>query len=138
MKRHLEILSLVVVCAMLAGFGFAVSGATMQVAVPFDFYAGSRLLPAGEYTFEMTSGAAPTGSLVTVLTREGAALCMLGARPGTDAAAGRLVFHKYENTYFLSGVAIQGFKAEVAMPDGERELRARMGGDGESLALALR
>lgn len=138
MKRNLRVLMLAAALVLTAGFGFALSGATMHVTVPFDFYAGSRLLPAGEYTFEMTSGATATGSMVTVITREGAAVCTLGARPGRDAASGRLLFHKYGDTYFLSGVSIQGFRAEVPMPDGERELRARIAGSGEPPVLALR
>jgi hypothetical protein len=136
MRKNLALMNLVIAFALMAGFGFAVSGATMRVTVPFDFYAGSRLLPAGAYTFEITSSTAQTGSLVTILTREGVGMCMLGAQPGTDAAAGQLLFNKYENQYFLSSVSIQGFKAEVKMQNLEKEVRAQLQKQRDTVTIA--
>jgi hypothetical protein len=136
MKKNLALLALVVLFALMASFGFAVSGATMHITVPFDFYAGTELMPAGEYTFEMTSSTGQTGSLVTILTREGLGICMLGARPGTHAAASQLMFNKYENKYFLSSVSIQGFKAEVKMQNLEKEVRAQLQKQRDTVTIA--
>lgn len=136
MKRNLALLSFVVSFALMASLGFAVPGTSMHVIVPFDFYAGTELIHAGEYTFEMTSGTAQTGSVVTVLTREGVGICMLGARPGTNAAASQLMFNRYENKYFLSSVSIQGFKAEIKMQKLEKEVRAQLQKQRDTVTIA--
>jgi len=126
MRNNLVVLSLVAAFTLMASFGFAGSGAVMRITVPFDFYAGSEQLPAGEYTFEMASGIEKTGSLVTIRTQKGVGMCMLVTRPGTDAIDSKLLFNKYGNKHFLSSVSIQGFKAGVKMQKLERELRAQL------------
>jgi hypothetical protein len=122
MKKNLVILTLVVAFT-LTGFGFAGASAnTMRISVPFDFYAGNEQLPAGEYTFAVGSNF----STVTIRTMDGTGLCFLLAKTGTNTAEDRLLFNKYGNKHFLSGVAIQGVKAEVKMVKLEKELRAQV------------
>jgi len=125
MRKNLVVLSLVAAFTLMASFGFAGSGAAMRITVPFDFYAGSEQLPAGEYTFEMASGITSTGSLVTIRTQKGMGMCMLITQPGTDAIDSKLLFNKYGDKHFLSSVSIQGFKAGVKMQKLEQELRAQ-------------
>ena len=121
MKKDLVVLTLVAAFTF-TSFGFA--GATMRISVPFNFYAGNEQLPAGEYTFAL----GPESSMVTVRDKEGAGICILLAMPETDAAADRLLFNKYGDKHFLSGVAIQGVKAEVKMLKLEKELKAQVQG----------
>jgi hypothetical protein len=125
MRKYLVVLSLVAAFSLIASMGFAGSGTAMRITVPFDFYAGSQQLPAGDYTFEMASGIAQTGSLVTIRTRKGVGMCMLVTQPGTGGLDGKLLFNKYGDNHFLSGVLIQGFKAEVKMQKLEKEYRAQ-------------
>jgi hypothetical protein len=135
MRNNLVILSLVAVCTLFAGFGFA-GQATMRISVPFDFYAGDQQLPAGEYTFQMGSPLAHTASVVTVRQKEGMGLCVLLTQPGTDTADAKLRFNKYGNKHFLSSVSIQGLKAGVRMIGLEKELRAQAGKDGNVVIIA--
>jgi hypothetical protein len=125
MRKNLVVLSLVAAFTLMASFGFAGSGAAMRITVPFDFYAGSEQLPAGEYTFEMASGITQTGSLVTIRTQKGAGMCMLVTHPGQNAVDSKLRFNKYGDKHFLTSVSIQGFTAGVKMQKLEKELRAQ-------------
>jgi hypothetical protein len=125
MKKNLVVLSLVAAFTLMTSFAFAGSGAAMRINVPFDFYAGSQQMPAGEYTFEMASGITQTGSLVTIRTHKGVGMCMLVTHPGQDAIDSKLLFNKYGDKHFLSSVSIQGFKAGVKMQKLEKELRAQ-------------
>lgn len=132
MKKNLVVLTLVAAIT-LTGFGFAGAGTSMRISVPFDFYAGDERLPAGDYTFAM----APESSTVTVRTKEGNGVCILVAKPANDTAADRLLFNKYGDKHFLSGVAIQGIKADVGMTRLEKELSAQLK-DGQNPVLFAR
>jgi hypothetical protein len=125
MRKNLVVLSMLAAFTLMASFGSAGSGAAMRITVPFDFYAGSQQLPAGEYTFEMASGITQTGSLVTIRTQKGEGMCMLVTHPGQDATDSKLLFNRYGDKHFLSSVSIQGFKAGVKMQKLEQELRAQ-------------
>jgi hypothetical protein len=138
MKRNLVLLNFAVAFVLMASFGFAVSGATMRITVPFDFYAGTALMPAGDYTFELTASTAPTGSLVTISNPAGLGLCILGARPGAAAAISQVMFNKYENRYFLANVSMQGFAAEVKMQNLEKEVRAQIQKKRDTITIALK
>jgi hypothetical protein len=124
MKSNLMILSLLVAFTLMASFGFA-GTAAMRVTIPFDFYAGSQQLPAGDYTFQIGSSLVPTASQVTVRTQKGAGICVLLTNSGTDAGSGKLLFNKYGNKHFLSSISIHGFKAGVPTQKLEKELKAQ-------------
>ena len=100
------------ICLSLVALSFLVSMATvapayaksvdgMKAQVPFDFYVGDRLAPAGEYG-------------VTSLNDDESALRICNGRQGntvltnsaTEMGEGRprLVFHKYGDQYFLAAV----------------------------------
>ncbi len=82
-----------------AAYAKSVNG--MRAQIPFDFYVGDRLIPAGEYT-------------VKSLTEDEAALRIANGKAGaavmtnsvTRREGGRpqLVFHKYGGQYFLNAV----------------------------------
>jgi hypothetical protein len=135
MKKNLVILSLVAVCTLFASLGFA-GTATMRVRVPFDFYAGDQQLPAGEYTFQMGSPLAQTGSVVTVRAKEGTGMCILVSQAGTDAGDTKLLFNQYGSKHFLSSVSIQGLKAGLRMVQLEKEMRAQA--EGSKITIAQR
>ena len=126
MRHHLALLSLVAVLALTAAIAYAAANVGMRITVPFDFYAGDQILPAGEYAFAMESGLAATGSQVTIQAKDGKGICILLARPDTDEAASRLLFAKYGDKHFLSSVSIQGFQAAVKTTKLERELQAQL------------
>jgi hypothetical protein len=138
MNKNLVVLSFVAICTLFSAFALAGPGATLRVNVPFNFYAGTQQLPAGEYVFEMGSGPMDRASLVKVSTKNGEGVCMLVTLPGTDNADGRLLFNKYGNSHFLAGVSILGTKAGVPMMKLEKELRAKTERDGQAVTIALR
>jgi len=115
MKHSLVILSVVVVLALTAGFGFAGSNIQMHVNVPFSFYAGEKQLAAGEYLVEMESGNLPSEKIVTLRAQNGTGVCVLAAQPetNTDPSLNQLQFKKSGEKRVLSGVSIQGVKAAV-------------------------
>jgi len=108
----------------------------MRISVPFDFYAGTRHLAAGDYVFEMGSGLAQPASVVTVRQKEGTGLCVLLTQTGTDADSTKLVFNKYGDKHFLSSISIQGLKAGIQMAKLEKELRAQVEKDGNVVIIA--
>jgi hypothetical protein len=128
MKNNLVILSFVAVFALTAGFTFAGSNIAMHVNVPFDFYAAGQQFAAGEYSFVMTSGLNPTASTVTVRAQDGQTICILTTQAGNDVMSltNLLRFNEYGDKHFLSSVSIQGFKASVQPQKMERELKAQM------------
>ncbi len=124
MRRNLLALSIVTVLTLVAGSAYAFSP-TMHITVPFDFYVGSEQFPAGDYSFEMKSGTAPTGSFIAIKTKEGVGVCLLLTQPGVDSSFDKLLFNKYGNKHFLSSISMLGYKAGVRMQKLERELRAQ-------------
>ena len=125
MKKNLVVLSFVIVFGMLASLAFA--GENMRINVPFAFYMGDQLFPAGEYRFDMNHGNYATGSFVNVWAPKGADNSLLMTAAGTDknSIANQLAFNKYGQKFFLSTVSINGYKATLKMVDLERELRSQ-------------
>ena len=79
---------------------------TMRVEIPFQFYVGSQVLPAGAY--RVTYDAAFQRMQLTLPDGEG---MFLPAHPAYRVGSeykGVLVFHKYGNTHFLRSVWTQG------------------------------
>ncbi len=128
MKKNLILLSVVAVIGLMASFCFAGAGIGMRVNVPFDFYLGDQLFPAGEYNVQMTSGNQATASHVIVWATNGAGNRMLMTTPGSDKnqTVNQLSFNKYGKKCFLSTVLIGGHKATVKVFDIEKEVRAQM------------
>lgn len=124
MKRNLLGLSLIAVFVFTASLALAGS-TTMHITVPFDFYAGTEQLPAGDYVVTMQSGLGQTGSMIAIHSQDGNARCLLLTRPGTDPAADKLLFNKYGTRHFLSSISIHGFKASLRMQKHEKELQAQ-------------
>jgi len=138
MRKNLVVLSFVAICTLFSGFALAGPGAAMRVNVPFDFYVGAQQLPAGEYIFERGSGPVDPTSLLKVSKRSGEGVCLLVTLPGSGNADEKLLFNKYGNQHFLTGVSIQGIKAGVPMQKLEKELRAQAERDLNVVTVALR
>jgi hypothetical protein len=74
----------------------------IHVKVPFDFVAGNRSLPSGEYTVRTSSAQAA----VWIRNADGPNLVLLASATENEKEIGRaaLVFHQYGDRYFLSKV----------------------------------
>ena len=98
----------------------------MRANIPFAFYAGEELLPAGEYVFEMpTLGSnSVIGSNLTVHTQDGSISQYLHVFPGgmqRSEPAFNVTFNRYGDTYFLSKVQNRDYEANL--PKTRSEIR---------------
>ena len=136
MKKNLVVMSFVVVIGMMAGF--ALAGETMSVNVPFDFYMGEQLCPAGEYHFKMNHGNSATASVVNVWAPESSSdrILMTTASNEESQTANQLRFNKYGKKLFLSTVSINGHKATLKPINLENELRIQAAHASGSITVA--
>jgi hypothetical protein len=120
---------LVLALTMLPMLATAQLGSSQKIVVqvPFEFLVGSKVVPSGEWIVQP----ATVNSNSLMIRNNGAAVGMFSAASLLDAKeiAGNyaLVFHKYGNSYFLSGVKIKGTRTGYRIPQSkaEAEMRAR-------------
>jgi hypothetical protein len=94
--------------------------------VPFEFVAGSKIVPAGTCTVRLAGVGASTLSIRNRDANVG--LFSLSSMAETKKASGvnALVFHKYGDRYFLAEVKVEGSRTIYRMPKAraEAELQA--------------
>ena len=142
--RALAILSLAITLSAAATPARAQSGeakffqsGSVHATIPFAFTAGEATLPAGEYTIQRVS---ETSGALLIRSEDGTAgAAVLAASTlarGRTSLPGKLVFHRYEGTYFLAEVwtASSAIGREVSMPKAEKAL-ARQGSESELVAV---
>lgn len=109
----------VILFATLGALLFAVGPVRAQLAdaevrakVPFPFYAGNTLFPAGSYKVSRLDPTDPNELIITTGDGKVSALIEVdqSQKPTTapKATATELSFDKYGTRYFLSGVTVQG------------------------------
>lgn len=106
-----------------AAAAFAQSNALLEANIPFEFRAGAKTLPAGHY--DVRPMLAPDVlSIRCFECKAGAMILARGIEAREAPEQGTLVFHRYNNTYFLSGVWIAGSSHGRVLPQSkaEREL----------------
>jgi len=95
------------------------------VNVPFDFIVGGQTLPAGQYRVEQRF----IPDVVVINSADhtrGAIVIGPGLQPVAAQKDGKLVFHRYGNTYFLTEVWGPGkYGRQIPKTRRERELAAR-------------
>ena len=87
----------------------AQSVGVIQVNIPFDFQAGKRTLPAGEYRIERLS--AEMEGIQLIRQSDGKAATLVTTLPSESkdgTAPARLVFYRYGSEYFLSEIWTDG------------------------------
>jgi hypothetical protein len=95
--------------------------------VPFPFMVGNKHVPAGKYTVERVT----EGAGVLAIRSFGAKVSLFTPAVATEAkkASGSyaLVFHKYGDTAFLTGIKLAGDRTTYQIPESraEAELRAQ-------------
>ena len=105
--------------------------------IPFPFVVAGHTLPAGRYIVSTMNQNTlrlheSTGPGMLVSTND-------ALRSGSDDSS-KLVFHRYESTYFLSQVWITGSARgrEVRRSDAELELAAKSMQKGNTVVVAVR
>ena len=89
--------------------------------IPFDFIAGDKTLPAGEYIANSTDGSGSALRIQNATTGEGAFRLSNSIEPRRNKTEARMVFHKYGQTYFLAEVWSGGTGAGRQLIQSKRE-----------------
>ena len=123
MKMHLLRTSILAAAAAVAVYAQNVN---FRVNVPFDFIVGSQTLPAGQYSVDVKT----VSRLVSLhcIDHSGAAEVIGLPLSAVDGALNeeRLVFHRYNSTYFLTQVWGNGSDGrKLPTTKRERELAAQ-------------
>ncbi len=109
LKRALLTLSLVGLLAAGSGFAGQATAELLNAKIDFQFTAGGKVLPPGEYEFSAANneeviriqGTGKNSAIVNVITR-------LAAASHTSPQDAHLVFDEVGNTYVISEVWIPG------------------------------
>ena len=115
MKKTLAFLSFVVILATMASLATAGSAVVLNGEIPFDFYVGNQMLPAGEYHFEMGRFTEATTSSITVRSKDGKVLAFVTTRPGVSdgRTSNQIIFNSSDGNYVLASVECPGYKANL-------------------------
>ena len=95
------------------------------VQVPFEFVVGNQVVPSGEW---MVQKASTDTSILVIRNNTGSVgMFSIASLQDTKEAAGNysLVFHKYGNSYFLSGVRVRGSRTGYRIPQSKAEAEMR-------------
>jgi hypothetical protein len=121
-KMSLVVMALTVLVA-LAGTSVYAQTFTVRANIPFDFTIGSKVMPAGDYTFDTRMGHGIGHIRSADLHRNVALLFEPSTLPiGFDRGSASLVFHRYDKTYFLSEVRDGSIAADCVIPVTNKEL----------------
>ena len=97
----------------------------LAVDVPFDFYAGNKVLPAGQYEFHRLGS---LGKTFQITNRRGVSYGLYLSMQGQQLSGARssLVFHRYGDSYFLKWV--HGPSVGLALGKSQTEKERRITG----------
>lgn len=120
---------LLAVAALLIAAGSAYGQSIMAVTVPFSFFAGSRNLPAGDYTIEINHEKGT--SIITVRSNGHSGnintvvmLASSGQRI-TNPDKSYALFNRYGSQYFLTQVSRGGIGQTLRRGKSEREFASQ-------------
>jgi hypothetical protein len=123
MKSQLLRTSILVLAA--AAGVYAQAARQFKANIPFDFAAGNRTLPAGEYTVDQMIA----GRVILKSADQKRGILVLGnaIRSVGSQKDAKLVFHRYGNYYFLAEVWASAIDSGNQVPKSrlESELAAR-------------
>jgi hypothetical protein len=102
---------------------FGQSDRQTVVNIPFDFIVGDKAMSAGHYIIERNKRDSDT--VWTITTKDTGAsrkvFLTIPTRSSEPADETRLVFHRYENQYFLAGFSVAGSNTGRELPRSDRE-----------------
>ncbi len=128
MKYAAHVLALTLTLASLTAAAQLPSNQTLVAQVPFQFNVANSAVPAGEWTIKSSSPGSP--ALTMNNHRAKAALVAMAradeAKQASPSCA--LVFHKYGETYFLTGIKIAGSRDTYKLPESSRERELQIAG----------
>jgi hypothetical protein len=93
------------------------SGRTKLIAnVPFDFSAGNKKLPAGEYTVEQVSSVSDTVLQLRSKDSNASVLLRMSATIGKVEKNAKLIFNRYGDQYFFAQAWVDGDQNGLQAP----------------------
>lgn len=111
--------------ALLLGASASYAQADLEAAVPFDFHAGKRVLPADTYTFDVDNA-----GLIWISNERGARSIVgsIGVGGGNFDHESKLVFNRYGDSYFLTEMwsAVSATGRRIKRTPTEEELARNM------------
>ena len=115
-----------VLCALTVGASAQAPIMTNKVSIEFDFYAGKKLMPAGQYEFKLTPNH-QTQKLIQIRNVKTGSVATIPSVPNfntKNAKPGEIVFNKYGDQYYLSRVQLGDSKYihDVIKSRNERKL----------------
>ena len=118
---------------------FGQSDRQTVVNIPFDFIVGDKAMSAGHYILERNKRESDT--VWTITTKDTGAsrkvILTIPAQSADPAQETKLVFHRYENYYFLTAFTVAGSNTgrELQMSDRERNLGEKLVAQREDVIL---
>lgn len=118
---------------------FAQSDRQTVVNIPFDFIVGEKSMSAGRYILERNKRESDT--VWTITSKDTGAsrkvFLTVPAQSIDTAERTKLVFHRYENYYFLTAFTVAGSNTgrELQMSDRERNLGEKLLAQREQIIL---
>lgn len=99
----------------------------VRAKVPFDFNVGNEKLLAGDYTFSRVTGFSNNTMSVSNLTGKGHVFQTIwNTQLFTPKEDSVLVFHKYDDQYFLEQILIAGSVDGTQLPESSSERAVRL------------
>ncbi len=121
MKIRALVMTGVMALTALAFTRVAQSQQPLVVNVPFEFVAGGKTLPAGEYSVSTSS---PERTLLLIDRQDPSASIFMGTNAiiaSEPKSESKLVFNRYGDRYFLSQVWTAGNSCGRLLPMSDRE-----------------
>jgi len=140
MKNAKWILAMTMAVTLLPGLASAqlTSSDRIVAQVPFNFILAGKVVPAGKLTVQMAAAGAKT--LVVRNLDAGLSLMTTSSPAELKHAPAQcaLVFTRYGNRYFISGIKLAGDRTSYRLPESkaEAEMRAQNGPGSEEVLLA--
>lgn len=105
----------------------AQSPVNLSVDVPFDFYVGDQLMPAGRYTVKRAVKDTNRTLVVAGENKDERAAAATAPAAGRESKQSALVFHRYGGEHFLRAAWTAGDAEGRAFTESKRERAARRG-----------
>ena len=137
MKKNL--LSLAMSLALLMSTAAQAQSTHLKVTVPFEFTAGTVLLPAGEYEVKTVGpSGGPLLSIRSLNSDKGLYLGSNSCQSLNPVADAKLVFHRYGQQYFLAEVWTRHSSVghQIQVSSRQTELAARNQSKNEVVLIA--
>jgi hypothetical protein len=109
-KKVYKILAIttLILIGMVVGASAQEPTRTKNVRIDFDFYAGKKLMPAGNYIVSLMQNG-NTQKLILVQQQNGNSQAIIASVPNRnkgDLKPGAILFNRYGSQYFLAGVQL--------------------------------